>query len=178
MLFSSLFSVFEFEFEKIRKFENPRWRPLVTSLCCCGCHGNQLSSKWFRLIECKKNVHYMYQISSQSDEWCKSRGEGSDWPSPIMPLCNFFRLMPSRFKKKAHLWWSISRYLYLVWRSWTFWYILLLLSYLELKLYRPLLCPAEIKGKSVTDHQQDTWNVCNSTIGFGSIKSCTNCRPF
>ena len=25
-----------------------------------------------------------------------------------------------------------------------------------LKLYRPLLCPAEIKGKSVTDHQQDT----------------------
>ena len=26
----------------------------------------------------------------------------------------------------------------------------------ELKLYRPLLCPAEIKGKSVTDHQQDT----------------------
>ena len=27
---------------------------------------------------------------------------------------------------------------------------------LELKLYRALLCPAEIKGKSVTDHQQDT----------------------
>ena len=27
---------------------------------------------------------------------------------------------------------------------------------LQLKLYRPLLCPAEIKGKSVTDHQQDT----------------------
>ena len=26
----------------------------------------------------------------------------------------------------------------------------------KLKLYRPLLCPAEIKGKSVTDHQQDT----------------------
>ena len=28
--------------------------------------------------------------------------------------------------------------------------------YYRLKLYRPLLCPAEIKGKSVTDHQQDT----------------------
>ena len=27
---------------------------------------------------------------------------------------------------------------------------------LKLKLYRPLLCPAEMKGKSVTDHQQDT----------------------
>ena len=26
----------------------------------------------------------------------------------------------------------------------------------QLKLYRPLLCPAEIEGKSVTDHQQDT----------------------
>ena len=26
----------------------------------------------------------------------------------------------------------------------------------KLKLYRPLLCSAEIKGKSVTDHQQDT----------------------
>ena len=25
----------------------------------------------------------------------------------------------------------------------------------KLKLYRPLLCPAEIKDKSVTDHQQD-----------------------
>ena len=25
-----------------------------------------------------------------------------------------------------------------------------------LKLYRPLLCPSDIKGKSVTDHQQDT----------------------
>ena len=27
---------------------------------------------------------------------------------------------------------------------------------LKLKLHRPLLCPAEVKGKSVTDHQQDT----------------------
>ena len=30
----------------------------------------------------------------------------------------------------------------------------------KLKLYRPLLCPAEIKSKSVTDHQQDTQAVC------------------
>ena len=31
-----------------------------------------------------------------------------------------------------------------------------IVDYCKLKLYRPLLCPAEIKGKSVTDHQQDT----------------------
>ena len=40
----------------------------VTSLCCCGCHGNQLSSDWFQLIESTKNAHYMCQISSQSNE--------------------------------------------------------------------------------------------------------------
>ena len=27
-----------------------------------------------------------------------------------------------------------------------------------------------------TVHQQDAYNACNSTIGFGSIKSYTNCR--
>ena len=32
---------------------------------------NQLSSKWFRLIQSIKNAHYMCQISSQLDEWCQ-----------------------------------------------------------------------------------------------------------
>ena len=40
--------------------------------------GNQLSSKWYRLVESTKNAHYMCQISGQSDEWCQGRGEGSD----------------------------------------------------------------------------------------------------
>ena len=47
MLFSHYFECLNLN---LKKFENPRWRPLVTSLCCCGCHGNQLSSKWFSTV--------------------------------------------------------------------------------------------------------------------------------
>ena len=56
----SLFLVFKFEFEK-KKIENPRRRPLVTSLCYCGCHGIHLGSTLFQLIESTKNAHYMCQ---------------------------------------------------------------------------------------------------------------------
>ena len=34
------------------------------------CHGNELDTTWFRLIESTNEAGYMYQISSQSDELC------------------------------------------------------------------------------------------------------------
>ena len=96
MLFSHYFECLNLN---SKKFENPRWRSLVTSLCCCGRHGNQLSSKWFRLIESTKNAPYIcakYLVNRMNG--VKSRGEGSDSPPPLMPSCNFFYLMPSRVK--------------------------------------------------------------------------------
>ena len=48
----------------------------MTSLCYCGCHGNQLSSKLYRLTESTKNAHYMCQISNQLDECCQKKRGG------------------------------------------------------------------------------------------------------
>ena len=81
------------------------------SICCCGCYGNQLSSKWFRLIERTKNAHYMCQISSQSMNGVKSRGEGpgrggegrGGAPHPPILRVTFFRLMLSRVKNPRHV---------------------------------------------------------------------------
>ena len=30
-----------------------------------------IHTTWFRLIKNTKKAHYVYQISSQSDEWCQ-----------------------------------------------------------------------------------------------------------
>ena len=56
------------------KFENLKiqdgghlWRHSYNS----GCHGNQLNTTWFRLIENTKEGYYMYQVSCQSDELCR-----------------------------------------------------------------------------------------------------------
>ena len=67
----------------------------MTSLWCCGCHGNQLSCNWFRLIEITKNAYYMCQIFSQSDERCQKYRGGVRLPPPLPPLClhvTFFTL--------------------------------------------------------------------------------------
>ena len=39
------------------KFENPRGRPLVTSVYGCSCHGKQLDTMWFQLIESTNKAH-------------------------------------------------------------------------------------------------------------------------
>ena len=91
MLFSHYSQCLNLNMKKFWKFENPRWRPLVTSSCCCNCHANQLSSKRFLLIESTKN----------SIGWMVSKVErGLRW-TPPPPLCfrvTFFRLMASRVK--------------------------------------------------------------------------------
>ena len=70
------------------------WRHLYG----CGCHGNQLDTTWFRLIESAKRVHYVQNIKSIG--WMVSkvekRGPIYRTPLPLMPSCNFFRLMRSR----------------------------------------------------------------------------------
>ena len=44
------------------------WRHLL-DYCC---HGNQLDTTWFHLIECTNESYYMYiQLSCQSDELCR-----------------------------------------------------------------------------------------------------------
>ena len=44
----------------------------------------------------------MYQISRQSDEWCrKKKGRGSDWPPHVKALCNYFFFDASRIKREV-----------------------------------------------------------------------------
>ena len=41
-----------------------------------------------------KEVHYMCQYHVNPMNGDESRGEGSDWPPPPMPSCNFLWLKP------------------------------------------------------------------------------------
>ena len=50
-----------------------------------------LDTMWFRLIESTKKARYMYQISSQSEEYCrKYRGGVGLTPSPLCLRATFF----------------------------------------------------------------------------------------
>ena len=63
------------------------WRHLF-DYCC---HGNELGTTWFRLIESTNEACFMYQILSQSDEIFESRKGGPiDPPPPLKASCNYF----------------------------------------------------------------------------------------
>ena len=72
MLFSRHSEAQKWKFEqnlKIWKIQDGGrlWRHLF-DYCC---HGKQLDTTWFRLIESTNDACYVYQISSQSDELCR-----------------------------------------------------------------------------------------------------------
>ena len=85
MLFSHYFQSLDLNMRKLWKFENPRRRPLVTSLCCCGCHGNQLGATWLYLNGSILDTYYTYQVSCQLVEWFWNWGGGVRLTTP--PLC-------------------------------------------------------------------------------------------
>ena len=70
---------------KIWKFKNPRWQPPLTSFFDYCCHGNQLCTTWFRLIESTNEDCYMYQVSCQSDELCRKKESPIDPTRPLPP---------------------------------------------------------------------------------------------
>ena len=97
--------------EKLKIQDGGRW---WRHLYGCGCHGNQLDTTWFRLIESTKKYQIKYEVNRMNG--VKSGGEGSDWPSPppVMPSCNFFNLKPSMVKQTKLLvvWsWNASEWL-------------------------------------------------------------------
>ena len=57
---------------------------------CDGVYVAMVATTWFHLIGRTNEVYYMYQISCQADELCRSRmGEGSQ---SDQCSCNFFSL--------------------------------------------------------------------------------------
>ena len=72
MLFSRHFEVHKSNLNKI--WENLKIQDggrLYSHLFDYRCHGNQLDTTWFRLIESTNEAYYMYQILCQSDELCR-----------------------------------------------------------------------------------------------------------
>ena len=72
MLFSRQSEVQKWKFEQNLKI----WKSKMAAACDVNlfdycCHGNQLDTTWFYLIESTNEACYMYQISSQSDELCR-----------------------------------------------------------------------------------------------------------
>ena len=54
-------------------------------LCNSGCHGNQLNTTWFRLIESTKEAYYMYQKYKSDEQIIVSKvnwGGGGFWLTP------------------------------------------------------------------------------------------------
>ena len=95
------FSVFNSN-KKIWNFETPRWWLLVTSFIWLQLLWKPIRHHMVLIIGNTKNA-YMCQISSQSDKWCQKWRWGVRLtlpppPPPLMPSCNFPRLMPSRVK--------------------------------------------------------------------------------
>ena len=91
MLFSRHFEVQKFKFEQNLKTSNSRMAGVcdviyLTIVSNTMDHENQLDTTWFRLIESTNEVYYMYQISSQSDEFCRKLEGVLWWPSIATPF--------------------------------------------------------------------------------------------
>ena len=73
MFSSHNFQCLNFNMKKL-KFWNPRWRPLVTSLCCCRYHVTILNWKY--------TEHLLHIPSYHVNCWILLKIEGVRWPSP------------------------------------------------------------------------------------------------
>ena len=68
--------------------------PMWSHLCIYGFHRNQSCTMCLHLIETTKEVHYVCQISCQSDELRRKVRRGVDWaPSPSSICVTFFLII-------------------------------------------------------------------------------------